>query len=142
MSNNLNTTYLLGRLTHDLDPIAYTPGGLAVLNFSVATNSSRKDKEGVMAEKATYHKCVVFGKSAEIFNQYMQKGSQALITGRYVNDNYTDKGGVKHKGMKLEVQSFEFIGAKTAPKAPTEYHQKGAVNEPVDEPFDPNEIPF
>ena len=139
MSNNLNTTYLLGRLTHDLDPVAYTPGGLAVLNFSVATNASRKDNQGVMAEKATYHKCVVFGKSAEIFSQYMQKGSQALITGRYVNDNYTDREGIKFKGMKLEVQSFEFVGAKTTPKAPPETHQKGAVNEP---PFDPNEPAF
>jgi len=154
MSNNLNITHLSGRLTHDPE-ISYTPTGNGVCRFSVVTNHSKKAKDDTFKEVATYHRCVTFGKQAETFHRFMKRGKPVIITGRYVNNDYTDGNQQRVKTMQLEVLSFEFVGSsndEAKPKPKVEYHQKGAPTEKVEpyfeksdfdgEPYDPETPAF
>lgn len=74
----MNKVILVGRLGKDPE-VKYTGGGKAVANFSVATDESWKDKNGERQKKTTWHKIVVWGKQAEIAQQYLKKGSLVFI---------------------------------------------------------------
>jgi len=75
--------------------VRYTPSGAAVANFSVATNESWTDKQGQKQERTEWHRIVVWGKLAELCNQYLSKGRQAYIEGRLQTREWEDKTGVK-----------------------------------------------
>ena len=75
MARGINKVILIGNLGQDPD-IRYTPSGAAVVNMSIATDESYKDKGGQLVDKTEWHKVVVFGKLAEICGQYLKKGSK------------------------------------------------------------------
>ena len=74
---SLNKVMLIGRLGQDPE-LKYTPGGAAVCNFSIATSESWTDKSGQKQEKTEWHRIVVWGKLAELCNQYLGKGRQGM----------------------------------------------------------------
>src|SRR3989344_1232751 len=78
---NLNKVFLIGNLTRDPE-LRNLPSGAAVVSFGLATNRVWKDKQGEKQEDAQFHNIVVFGRQAEIVNQYLTKGSLVLIEGR------------------------------------------------------------
>lgn len=75
---SVNKVILLGRLGQDPE-LKYTPGGAAVCNFSMATTEAWTDKQGAKQEKTEWHRIVVWGKLAELCNQYLAKGRQAFV---------------------------------------------------------------
>src|SRR5208283_3232859 len=77
---------LVGRLGRDPET-RYTSGGQAVANFSVATDESYKDKNGERQKRTEWHKIVVWGKQAEIAQQYLKKASLIFIEGRIRRSN-------------------------------------------------------
>lgn len=94
MANGLNKAILIGNLGRDPE-LRYVASGNAVANFTVATGESYKDKAGVKQTRTTWHNIVVWGKLAEICNQYLKKGSQVYLEGRIDNRSYDDKDGNK-----------------------------------------------
>ena len=78
---SVNKVIVLGRLGQDPE-MKYTPSGSAVTNFSVATSESWTDKSGQKQERTEWHRIVVWGRLAEISNQYLAKGRQVYIEGR------------------------------------------------------------
>ena len=92
MSNNITVSGKVGQ-----DPeLRYTPGGMAVLTFSVADTYGKDDKK-----KTTWHNITVFGKLAENTANTIAKGSTVIIAGRYEQDEFTKKDGTKGKSVKL-----------------------------------------
>jgi single stranded DNA-binding protein (ssb) len=77
-SMSVNKVILVGRLGRDPET-RYTSGGQAVANFSVATDESYKDRNGERQKRTEWHKIVVWGKQAEIAQQYLKKGSLIFI---------------------------------------------------------------
>jgi len=71
---SVNKVILVGRLGRDPET-RYTGGGQAVANFSVATDETYKDRNGERQKRTEWHKIVVWGKQAEIAQQYLKKGS-------------------------------------------------------------------
>ncbi|MEI7688686.1 MAG: single-stranded DNA-binding protein [Candidatus Nomurabacteria bacterium] len=85
----LNKAILIGNLTRDPELKAIASGN-KVCTFSIATNRTYKDSNGVRQEKTDYHNIVVWGKTAENVATYMKKGSQILVEGRMETRSWDD----------------------------------------------------
>lgn len=93
MSKSINMVLLLGYVGADPD-LKYTPQGVAVINFNVATSKKWKDADGNMQERTSWHRVVAWRGLAEIAGQYVKKGSRVHITGELQTRTY-DKDGEK-----------------------------------------------
>ncbi len=110
---SVNKVILLGRLGQDPE-LKYTPGGSAVCNFSLATTESWTDKGGQKQEKTEWHRVVVWGKLAELCNQYLSKGRQAFLEGRLQTRSWDDKDGNKRYTTEILASTVQFIGGPSA----------------------------
>lgn len=107
----MNTFIVMGRLTAD-PQIRYTAAGAAVATFNIAVDRPFTSGEN---RKTDFFSCVAFGKTAETIERlHVNKGTKLLTSGEMWNDNYTDRDGVKHYGMKYNIRSFEFCEKKGA----------------------------
>lgn len=98
----MNLVVLEGRLGADIE-LKTLETGTKVANLSVATNDGTKDKP-----KTNWHNCVAFGKTAEIMEKYLKKGSEVLIQGSI---NYNKKEDKIY--TSIFVDRFEFVGGKS-----------------------------
>ena len=110
---SVNKVILLGRLGQDPE-LKYTPGGSPVCNFSLATTESWTDKSGQKQEKTEWHRVVVWGKLAELCNQYLAKGLQAFLEGRLQTRSWDDKDGNKRYTTEILASTVQFIGGPSA----------------------------
>jgi single-strand DNA-binding protein len=109
---SVNKVILLGRLGQDPE-LKYTPSGAAVCNFSVATSETWTDKNsGQKNEKTEWHRIVVWGKLAELCNQYLSKGRQAFIEGKLQTRSWDDKDGNKRYTTEISATTVQFIGGQ------------------------------
>lgn len=107
---SVNKVILLGRLGQDPE-LKYTPSGSSVCNFSMATTESWSDKQtGQKQEKTEWHRIVVWGKLAELCNQYLSKGRQAFVEGRIQTRSWDDKDGQKRYSTEILANTVQFIG--------------------------------
>lgn len=104
-----NRIVLVGNLTRDPE-LSYTPANTAVCKFGIATNRKWKDREGNDREDTCFVDCTVFGRSAETFNQYMNKGRQVLVEGRLELNQWTTPEGDKRSKHGVFVENFTFLG--------------------------------
>ena len=91
----MNKVFLIGRLGKDPE-IRYSPDGVAVTKFSLAT--SERTKQG---EKTEWHNIVVFGNQAENCSKFINKGSLVCVEGKIQNRKYVDKNNVERM-IKVE----------------------------------------
>jgi single-strand DNA-binding protein len=109
---SVNKVILVGRLGRDPET-RFTGGGQAVANFSVATDESYKDKSGERQKRTEWHKIVVWGKQAEIAQQYLKKGSLIFIEGRIQSREWQDKEGQKRTSFEIVATNFRMLGGKS-----------------------------
>src|SRR6202162_849252 len=108
---SVNKVILVGRLGRDPET-RYTGGGQAVANFSVATDETYKDKAGERQKRTEWHKIVVWGKQAEIAQQYLKKGSLIFIEGRIQSREWQDKEGQKRTSFEIVATNFRMLGGR------------------------------
>ena len=106
---SVNKVILVGRLGQNPE-VRYTPAGAAVANFSVATNESWTDKNGQKQEKTEWHRIVVWGKLAELCNQYLIKGRQVYLEGRLQTRQWQDKDNQTKYTTEINAQTIQFLG--------------------------------
>lgn len=106
---SLNKVMIIGRLGSNPE-LRYTPSGMAVANFNLATNEYWNDKSGEKQERTEWHKVVVWGKQAETANQYLSKGRQAYIEGRLQTRQWEDKDGNKRYTTEVVASNIQFLG--------------------------------
>jgi len=109
---SVNKVILVGRLGRDPET-RYTGGGQAVANFSVATDESYKDKNGERQKRTEWHKIVVWGKQAEVAQQYLKKGSLIFIEGRIQSREWQDKEGQKRTSFEIVANNFRMLGGRS-----------------------------
>jgi single-strand DNA-binding protein len=109
---SVNKVILVGRLGRDPET-RYTGGGQAVANFSVATDETYKDKAGERQKRTEWHKIVVWGKQAEIAQQYLKKGSLIFIEGRIQSREWQDKEGQKRTSFEIVATNFRMLGGRS-----------------------------
>lgn len=110
---SLNKVMIIGRLGSNPE-LRYTPSGMAVANFSLATNEYWSDKSGERQERTEWHRVVVWGKQAETANQYLSKGRQAYIEGRLQTRQWEDKDGNKKYTTEVVASNIQFLGGGSA----------------------------
>ena len=91
---DLNKAQIIWRLTWDIE-LRTTPNGQSVTSFSVATNRSWTDSSGMKQEQAEFHNVVLWGKLAEIANQYLSKWRRVYIEWRLQTRNWEAQDGTK-----------------------------------------------
>ncbi|HZS72834.1 MAG TPA: single-stranded DNA-binding protein [Candidatus Acidoferrum sp.] len=109
---SVNKVILVGRLGRDPET-RYTGGGQAVANFSLATDESYKDRNGERQKRTEWHKIVVWGKQAEIAQQYLKKGSLVFVEGRIQSREWQDKEGQKRTSFEIVANNFRMLGGRS-----------------------------
>ncbi|HEV3037792.1 MAG TPA: single-stranded DNA-binding protein [Candidatus Angelobacter sp.] len=90
MAKSLNKVMLIGNLGKDPE-VKFTPSGMAVAKFSLATNERFKDKAGEWQDRTEWHNIVAWQRLAEIVGEYVKKGSKVYIEGRIQTSSWEDK---------------------------------------------------
>jgi len=102
----VNKVILVGNLGNDPE-IRNTNNGGTVATLSVATSESWKDKNtGQKQERTEWHRVVIFGKVAEIAQQYLKKGSKVYIEGQLKTNKWQDKSGQDRYTTEVVVSGF------------------------------------
>lgn len=130
----MNKAIILGRITKDLE-LKNLPAGTSVLNFSVATNESYKDKNGEKVEKTEFHNVVCFGKTAEIVAKFSAKGKRVMIEGKIQTRMWTDKDENKRYSVEIVANNVSIIDFNENSDKAVSAPAQGAN-------FDADQIPF
>lgn len=106
-----NKVILAGNLTRDIE-IRYTQGGAAIGSTGIAVSRKFKSQTGEMKEETTFVDLTFFGRTAEIANQYLHKGSKVLVDGRLKLDQWTAQDGTKRSKHSVIVENLQMIGSR------------------------------
>lgn len=109
---DLNKVMLIGRATNNLDVKVIESSGTPVVNFTVATNRKYTNKEGNTLEDAEYHRCVSYGKGAEVLGKYLTKGKRIYIEGRLRTRRWQDAEGKDKFSTEVIVDNFIFLDSR------------------------------
>ncbi len=107
----VNKAILIGNLGRDPE-LRHTNSGAAVCNFTMATTEKWTDKSGEKQEDTTWHRVVVWGKSAEHCAEYLAKGRTVYVEGRIQHREWENKEGQKQTTTEINAQTVQFIGGK------------------------------
>ena len=114
----VNKVILVGNLGQDPD-LRSLPSGTAVANVSLATNESWRDKQtGEQHERTEWHRCVFFGRLAEIAGEYLRKGSQIYVEGSLRTRKWQDSNGIDRYSTEVIVNDLQMLGSPAARGAP------------------------
>src|SRR5690242_20328226 len=107
---SFNRVILLGNVTRDLE-LRYIPSGMAVTDIGLAVNDRRKGPNGDWIEETTFVDVTLWGRTAEIANEYLSKGSPVLIEGRLKLDRW-EKDGQKHSKLRVTAEKMQMLGGR------------------------------
>ncbi len=133
---NLNKTLIIGNVGKPVE-LRYTPSGMAVGNFTVAVNSFYTKSDGEKQQDTEWFNVVVWGKLAEVCNQYLTKGKQVFVEGQMKTRSWDDKEGTKHYKTELHARQVQFLGSK-----PTEGVETVLPKEIEGDEVEPEDLPF
>ena len=108
-----NKVQLIGNLGMNPE-IKTLDGGKKLAKMSIATNESYKNAKGEQVKETQWHNLVAWGKTADIIEKYLKKGSEVAIEGKLINRNYTDKEGLKRYITEIQVSDFLMVGDNKA----------------------------
>lgn len=106
-----NKVILVGNLTRDIEK-RYSQAGLAISSTAIATSRKFKANDGEKKEEVCFTDITFFGRSAEVANQYLRKGSKILIEGRLVFDQWVDQNGQKRSKHSVAVETMQMLDSK------------------------------
>jgi single-strand DNA-binding protein len=106
-----NKVQLIGNLGMNPE-IKTLDGGRKLAKMTIATNETYKNAQGERITETQWHNLVAWGKTAEIIEKYLKKGSEIAIEGKLTNNAYTDKEGVKRYFSEILVNELQMIGGK------------------------------
>ncbi|MDC9615870.1 single-stranded DNA-binding protein [Xenorhabdus khoisanae] len=114
-SRGVNKVILVGFLGQDPE-IRYLSTGGAVTTLSLATSENWRDKQsGAIREKTEWHRVVIFGKLAEIAEEYLQKGDQVYIEGQLQTRKWQDQQGQDRYSTEVVVKvngTMQMLGSR------------------------------
>ena len=109
---SVNKAILVGRLGRDPET-RYTSGGQAVANFTLATDETFKDRSGERQKRTEWHRIVLWGKLAEIAQQYLKKGQLVYLEGRIQTRQWEDKrDGQKRTTTEVVGNTMRMLGGR------------------------------
>jgi single-strand DNA-binding protein len=106
---SFNRVVLVGNLTRDPE-LRYIPSGTAVSDVGLAIND-RVKRNDQWVDETTFVDVTLWGRQAEIANEYLSKGSSVLIEGRLKFDKW-EKDGQKHSKLRVVGERMQMLGGK------------------------------
>lgn len=144
--SSFNKVLIIGRVGQAPE-LKYTPSSTAVCNISVATTEKWNDKAGNKQEKTEWHRVTLWGKTAELTNQYVNKGSLVFVEGKLETKSWDDKEtGKKRYSTEVNASNIRFLSSnKETNEALQEAHEKSTAGDyqvSSDTNFASDDIPF
>ena len=118
-----NKIILVGNLTRDVE-LRYTQSGSAIASAGLAT-SRKFTSNGEKKEEVCFVDVTFFGRSGEVANQYLRKGSKILVEGRLKLDNWQDQNGQKRSKHGVIVESMQMLDSKEQNQRAEGYDNQG-----------------
>jgi single-strand DNA-binding protein len=118
----INKAIIYGNLTRDPE-LKSLASGTQVCEFGVATNRIWKDKNNTRQESTDYHNVVVFGRQAELINQYLHKGNGVFLEGRIQTRSWDAQDGTKRYRTEIVADRIQF-GPKSGSTSSGNYESK------------------
>ncbi len=107
---SVNKVMLLGNLTADVE-LRYTQAGTPVGNFDLAINERYKSGDGELQERVTFVPVVVWGRHAEVCEEYLRQGRATHVEGRLQRRDWTAQDGSRRVQYEVVAQRVTFLGA-------------------------------
>ncbi len=139
--SSVNKALIIGNLGQDPE-IKYTQSGSPVANLSVATSERWKDKNtGEQKEQTEWHRVVVFGRLAEIAEQYLKKGSKVFIEGKIQTRDWEDSEGNKKYTTEVVAREMTMLDSRASMDSNTSSSDNSAKDAAKDDNSE-EDIPF
>lgn len=144
MAGSVNKVILLGNCVRDPE-VRHTQDGKAIVNLTVATSESWRDRNsGERKEKSEFTRVVIFSEPlAKVAEAYLKKGSTVYLEGALQTRKWTDKDGVEKYSTEVVLQGFNSVltmpGGKPDGTAERPEPQRGSLARDLndDVPFSP-----
>jgi single-strand DNA-binding protein len=106
-----NKVQLIGNLGMNPE-VKVLDGGKKLAKMSIATNESYKNAQGELVKETQWHNLIAWGKTADIIEKYLKKGSEVAIDGKLMSRTYTDKEGTKRYITEIQVNEVLLLDKK------------------------------
>lgn len=148
----INKAIIVGNLGKDPES-KHTSNGSSVSNFSVATSETWKDKNtGERKEATEWHRVVAFGRTADVVNQYLSKGSKVYVEGKIQTRKWQDKEGNDRYTTEILANNIKMMDGKSesgqsrqqsrAPELVSQGPEKPAPQQAPVSDFLDDDVPF
>lgn len=108
---SVNKVILVGRLGRDPES-RFTPSGQQVCNFTLATDETFKDRAGERQKRTEWHRIVLWGRLAEISQQYLKRGTLVYIEGRLQTRQWDDRSGNKRTTTEIVASVMRILSPR------------------------------
>ena len=145
---SVNKVILVGRLGKDPE-VRYASSGVAVCNFTMATNRTYKDKQGERKDETEWHRVAAFGRTAEICGEYLKKGSQIYIEGRLQTRKWQDKDGNDRWSTEIVTDTMRMLDSRGGDAGGAQHSSSSQASSGTNDPYQPlpgdipdSDVPF
>jgi single-strand DNA-binding protein len=130
MPKSINKVILVGNVGADPE-VRYTPSGVPVGKFSLATNERFKNKNGEWQDRTEWHNIVAWQRLAEIVGEYVSKGSKVYIEGKLQTSSWEDRrSGEKKYRTEIVARDLVLLGLRENSNSKQEHTTSGEQHEP------------
>jgi single-strand DNA-binding protein len=138
---SVNKVILIGNLGKDPE-LKFTPSGVAVAKFPMATTEKFKDADGNMQDHTEWHNIVLWRRQAELANEYLKKGSPVYIEGRIRSRSWEDQNGQKRYMTEIVCDRMQFLGRKSEGQSDESEGEPPAASGKKETIEEENDLPF
>lgn len=134
---SVNKVFILGALGRDPET-RFTSTNLQITSFSVATSTFRKGEDGERKEETEWHRITTIGRTAEVAQTYLSKGSKVFIEGHLRTRKWENKEGKTQYLTEIVADNLQLLDKKSDRPGQTKH------SAPAEEPYtgNPEDIPF
>ena len=133
-----NKLIMVGNLTRDIE-LKYVTSGAAIAKSAIATSYKYKSTTGEQKDEVCFLDFSIFGRSAEVANQYLRKGSKVLLEGRLIFKQWTDSHGATRNKHSLRVDTLKMLDSKNESISLNKEEKENQIQ--TKKEIDLNEIP-
>jgi single-strand DNA-binding protein len=137
----VNKVMLVGNVGQDPE-VRHLDSGVAVANFSLATNETYKDKSGERVTQTEWHRIVMWRGLAEVAEKYVKKGELLYVEGRLRTRSWDDKEGNKRYTTEVFADEMKMLGRKSDQSETPQSGSAAQIEEPESEPDEKDDLPF
>ncbi len=139
---DLNKVQLIWRATSDLEVKTIESSWTSVVNFTVVTNRKFKNRDGNSIEEAEFHRCVAYGKWAEVLWEYVNKWKRIYIEWRLRTRKWQDTEGRDRYSTEIIVDNFIFLDSKSSNNNSNNNEENFDDNKESNVSMEDEDVPF